>query len=105
MQTHLISKDFDDLLSLDVIIEDFREQSKLISILIASLINLYSHLLSYSTVDSFKHLRREEKASFGQSQPTASKREESIQRKIGKWFFNFFESLKSQKFRIIIWNF
>ena len=37
MQTHLISKDLDDLLFLDVINEDFREQSKLISILISSL--------------------------------------------------------------------
>ena len=38
MQTHLISKDLDNLLFLDVINEDFREQSKLISILISSLI-------------------------------------------------------------------
>ncbi len=39
MQTpHLISKEMDDLLFLDVINEDFREQSKLISILISSLI-------------------------------------------------------------------
>ena len=37
MQTHLISKDLDDLLILDVINEDFREQSKLISILISSI--------------------------------------------------------------------
>ncbi len=37
MQTHLISKDLDDLLFLDVINEDFQEQSKLISILISSL--------------------------------------------------------------------
>jgi hypothetical protein len=37
MQTHLLSKDLDDLLFLDVINEDFREQSKLISILISSL--------------------------------------------------------------------
>jgi hypothetical protein len=37
MQTHLISKEFDNVLFLDVIIEDFREQSKLISILISSL--------------------------------------------------------------------
>ncbi len=47
MQTHLISKDLDDLLFLDVINEDFREQSKLISILISSitqqspLLNIY----------------------------------------------------------------
>ena len=39
MQTpYLISKDLNDLLFLDVINEDFREQSKLISILISSLI-------------------------------------------------------------------
>ncbi len=37
MQTHLISKEMDNLLFLDVINEDFREQSKLISILISSL--------------------------------------------------------------------
>jgi hypothetical protein len=47
MQTHLISKELDDLLFLDVINEDFREQSKLISILIlsitqqSSLLNIY----------------------------------------------------------------
>ncbi len=38
MQSYLISKDLDDLLFLDVINEDFQEQSKLISILISSLI-------------------------------------------------------------------
>jgi len=37
MQTHLISKEMDDLIFLDVINEDFREQSELISILISSL--------------------------------------------------------------------
>jgi hypothetical protein len=37
MQTHLISKDLDNLLFLDVINEDFREQLKLISILISSI--------------------------------------------------------------------
>jgi len=38
MQTpYLISKELDDLLFLDVINEDFKEQSKLISILISSL--------------------------------------------------------------------
>jgi hypothetical protein len=37
MQTYLISKEMDDLLFLDIINEDFREQSKLISILISSL--------------------------------------------------------------------
>ena len=38
MQTHLISKEMDNLLLLDVINEDLREQSKLIFILISSLI-------------------------------------------------------------------
>ncbi len=38
MQSYLISKEMDDLLFLDVINEDFRKQSKLISILISSLI-------------------------------------------------------------------
>ena len=38
MSTYLISKDLDNLLFLDVINEDFQEQSKLISILISSLI-------------------------------------------------------------------
>ena len=38
MQSYLLSKDLDNLLFLDVINEDFQEQSKLISILISSLI-------------------------------------------------------------------
>jgi len=38
MQSYLITKEMDNLLFLDVINEDFREQSKLISILISSLI-------------------------------------------------------------------
>ncbi len=38
MQNYLISKYLDNLLFLDVINEDFQEQSKLISILISSLI-------------------------------------------------------------------
>ena len=37
MQTHIISKELDNLLFLDVINEDFQEQSKQISILISSL--------------------------------------------------------------------
>jgi hypothetical protein len=47
MQAYLISQDLDNLLFLDVINEDFREQSKLISILISSitqqspLLNIY----------------------------------------------------------------
>ena len=48
--------------------------------------NLHSHFVSYSTVASFKHLRREEEASIGHTQFSAGKREESIQRKIGKCF-------------------
>ena len=51
--------------------------------------NLHSHFVSYSTVASFKHLRREEEASIGHTQFSAGKREESIQRKIGKWFLIF----------------
>ena len=38
MPTYLLSEDLDNLLFLDVINEDFREQTKLISILISSLI-------------------------------------------------------------------
>jgi hypothetical protein len=45
MQTHLKSKELDNLLFLDVINEDFKEQSKLISILISS-ITQQSPLLS-----------------------------------------------------------
>jgi hypothetical protein len=45
MQTYLISEELDDLLIMDVINEDFREQSKLISILSSSLIQ-QSPLLS-----------------------------------------------------------
>jgi hypothetical protein len=47
MQTHLISKDLDNLLFLVVINEDFREQSKLISILISSLTQQSSLLMVY----------------------------------------------------------
>ncbi len=38
MQPHLLSEEMDNLLFLDLINEDFREQSKLISILISSLV-------------------------------------------------------------------
>ena len=66
----------DDLLFLDVINEDFREQSNP---------NLHSHFVSHSTVASFKHLQREEEASIGHTQFSAGeRREESIQREIGK---------------------
>jgi hypothetical protein len=37
MQTYLISKELDNLLFMDVINEDFREKSKLITILISSI--------------------------------------------------------------------
>jgi hypothetical protein len=47
MQTHLISQDLDNLLFLDVLNEDFRDQSKLISILISSLTQQSSHLNIY----------------------------------------------------------
>jgi uncharacterized Zn-finger protein len=47
MQTHLISKELDNLLFLDVINEDLREQSKLISILISSRIQQSPHLNIY----------------------------------------------------------
>ena len=47
MQSYLISKDLDNLLFLDVINEDFREQSKLISILISSLTQQSSLLMIY----------------------------------------------------------
>ncbi len=46
MPTHIVSKELDDLLFLDIINEDFREQSKLISILISSLIQHSPPLLS-----------------------------------------------------------
>ena len=47
--------------------------------------NLHTHFVSYSTVASFKHLRREEEASIGHTQFTAGKREESLQREIGEF--------------------
>ena len=47
MQTHLISKDLDNLLFLDVINEDIREQLKLISILISSITQQSPHLKRY----------------------------------------------------------
>jgi hypothetical protein len=47
MQSYLLSKDLDNLLFLDVINEDFQEQSKLISILILSLIQQSPLLIIY----------------------------------------------------------
>jgi hypothetical protein len=77
MQTHLLSKEMDDLLFLDVINEDFREQSKLISILISSLIqqspllNIYKEkkkllldTLNSSQQENEKNFFREKLVSF-----------------------------------------
>jgi hypothetical protein len=69
MQTHLISKEMDDLLFLDVINEDFREQSKLISILISSLIQQSPLLEIYKEkkkllLDTLNSQREKEKNSF-----------------------------------------
>jgi hypothetical protein len=69
MQSYLISKDLDDLLFLDVINEDFREQSKLISILITSLIQQSPLLDIYKEkkkllLDTFNSQRSNEKNSF-----------------------------------------
>ena len=69
MQTYLISKEMDDLLFLDVINEDFQEQSKLISILISSL-NKQSPLLDIYeekkklVLDTLNSQRANEKNSF-----------------------------------------
>jgi hypothetical protein len=69
MQTYLISKDLDDLLFLDVINEDFQEQSKLISILISSLIQQSPHLNIYKEkkkllLDTLNSQRANEKDLF-----------------------------------------
>ncbi len=69
MQTHLISKEMDDLLFLDVINEDFREQSKLISILISSLIQQSPLLVVYKEkkkllLDTLNSQRENEKNLF-----------------------------------------
>jgi hypothetical protein len=70
MQTHLISKELDNLLFLDVINEDLREQSKLISILISSLIQQQSPLLNIYEekkkllLDTLNSQRLNEKKSF-----------------------------------------
>jgi hypothetical protein len=47
MQSYLIGEELDDLLFLDVINDDFREQSKLISILISSITQQSPHLNIY----------------------------------------------------------
>ena len=69
MQTHLVSKDLDNLLFLDVINEDFREQSKLISILISSLTQQSSLLMVYEKkkkilLDTLNSQRANEKNLF-----------------------------------------
>ncbi len=69
MQPRLISKEMDDLLFLDVINEDFREQSKLISILISSLIQQSPLLNIYEErkkllLDTFNAQQSDEKNLF-----------------------------------------
>jgi hypothetical protein len=69
MPTYLTSKEFDNLLFLDVINEDFREQSKLISILISSLIQQSPHLNIYKEkkkllLDTLNSQRANEKNLF-----------------------------------------
>jgi hypothetical protein len=69
MQTHLVSKDLDNLLFLDVINEDFREQSKLISILISSLTQQSPLLMVYEKkkkilLDTLNSQRANEKNLF-----------------------------------------
>jgi len=70
MQSYLISKEMDNLLFLDVINEDFREQSKLISILISSLTQLSPLLSIYKEkkkllLDTLNSQRVNEKNLFG----------------------------------------
>jgi hypothetical protein len=69
MQNHLISKDLDNLLFLDVLNEDFREQTKLISILILSLIQQSPLLNIYKEkkkllLDTLNTQRANEKSIF-----------------------------------------
>jgi hypothetical protein len=69
MQTHLISQELDNLLFLDVLNEDFREQSKLISILILSLIQQSPLLNIYKEkkkllLDTLNTQRANEKSIF-----------------------------------------
>jgi hypothetical protein len=90
MQTHLISKELDNILILDVINEDFREQLKLISILISSFTQQSPHLNIYEEkkkllLDTLNSQRVNEKNRF---------REKLVRD------FNFFESLKPQKYYI-----
>jgi hypothetical protein len=69
MQSYLISKELDNLLFLDVINEDFQEQSKLISILISSLIQQSPLLTIYEEkkkllLDTLNYQRVNEKNLF-----------------------------------------
>ncbi len=69
MQSYLISEELDDLLFLDVINEDFQEQSKLISIPISSLIQQSPLLSIYIEkkkllLDTLNSQRANEKNSF-----------------------------------------
>ena len=69
MPTHLISKDLENLLFLDVINEDFREQSKLISMLISSITQNSPHLKCYEEkklllLDNLNSQRLNENNSF-----------------------------------------
>ncbi len=71
MQSYLISKELDNWLILDVINEDFREQSKLISILISSLIQQSPLLSIYKEkkkrlLDTLNSQRVNEKNRFGE---------------------------------------
>jgi hypothetical protein len=67
---YLISKDLDNLLILDVINEDFREQSKLISILISTLtqqsplLSIYEDEKKKLLLDTLNSQRVNEKNSF-----------------------------------------
>ena len=69
MQSYLMSKEMDDLLFLDVINEDFQEQSKLISILILSLtqqsplLNIYKEKKKL-ILDTLNSQRANEKSLF-----------------------------------------
>ena len=72
MQTNLNSKDLDNLLFMDVINADFKEQSKLISILISSLTQQSPHLNIYEEkkkllLDTLNSQRLNEKNLFSEN--------------------------------------
>ena len=78
MQTpYLLTEEMDDLLFLDVINEDFREQSKLISILISSLIQQSPLLCIYE---------EKKKLLLDTLNSQRANEENLFQRKIGKCF-------------------